>query len=112
MATHWTPAGEMRHHLTIQSLATTPTAEGDTLDTPVTVAKVWARIMPLSGSEKFVAAMQQDTSSHKINCRYVSGITPKMRAIRADGRVFNFTSVNNVDERNRELEILATEVLQ
>lgn len=115
MATRWTHAGAMRHHLIIEAIDVTPTTDGETANTVSIFGRVWASISPLSGSERYVAAMQQDTSTHKINCRWFPGVTPKMQARlsipgQAD-RVFNFTSVNNVEERNIELEIMGTEVL-
>lgn len=102
----------MRKRIRIESLSDEATASGATTDTPITVCHAWAKILPLSGTESWVAKEQQELTSHQINMRYQSGITPKMRAVQvATGRVFNFTDVRDLDEMHEELEILAKEVL-
>ena len=78
--------------------------------TTIPLITTWALIEPLGGRELFLAKTSQDTSSHRIRMLYQPGITARMRA-KYQGRVFNFTSVNNIGEQTRELEILATEVL-
>lgn len=100
----------MRKRITIQRISTRPTAGGETTDTPTLVCQAWASIEPLGGRESWLAKAQQDTSSHRIRMRYRQGITPLMRAV-YQGRVFHFTSVNDLEELHRELEILATEVV-
>ena len=102
--------GAARHQITVQTLADTPTEDGSTTATASTFCTIWASIEPLGGFERFVAKAQQDASTHCIRTRYVSGITPRMRAVLGT-RTFNFTSVNDVEERHRELEIMATEVV-
>lgn len=106
----WTPVGTMRRKITIESIDVTPTASGETTDTPIPLITAWALIEPLGGRELFLAKTSQDTSSHRIRMLYQPGITARMRA-KYQGRVFNFTNVNNVSENGRELEILAIEVL-
>lgn len=101
-------AGAKRCKLTIQRIATTPTAGGETADTNSTYCTVFAEIIPLGGRELMLARAQQDLSTHRIRCVYTAGVTAKMRGVYA-GRTFNFTSVVNVGELNRELEIMAVE---
>ena len=102
--------GQLRRFITIQRLDQTPTSDGATADTLTTVCQCWASIEPLGGREAWVAREQQSTTSHRIRMHYQAGITPAMQAL-WDGRTFKFTSVNNLGELGRELEILATEVL-
>ena len=102
--------GRLNCHITIQSLDQTPTEDGAVTETPTTVCKCWASIEPLGGRELFIAREQQDTSTHCIRLHYRAGITPQMRAL-WNGRYFNFTSVINIGEINRELEIMAMEVI-
>jgi len=111
MTTHWTPRGEMRHHVTIQSIATTATANGETTDTASTFCLAWVKLKPLGGREIWLARAQQDTSTHRISMPYIANVTPKMQAV-LGARVFQFTSVNDIDEMHRELEIMAVEVLE
>ncbi len=102
--------GRMRHYVAIERRDLTPTDDGATADTAVVVCRCWASIEPLSGREAWIAREQQATTTHRIRMHYRAGITPAMRAVWA-GRTFEFTTVVNVDELNRELEIMATEVL-
>jgi len=106
----FTPIGEMRKLVTIQSIATVRTDDGETTDTASTFCQAWAKVAPLVGRESYLARAQTDATSYKINLLYRSGITQRMQAT-FDGRTFMFTSVVNVGEMNREIEILATEVL-
>jgi SPP1 family predicted phage head-tail adaptor len=111
----WTPRGRMRRLITIQSIPRTPTEDGGTTGEstadPTTVCKSWAMIEPFSGRESFLAKASQNLSTHRIRIPYRPGITPLMQAT-FDGRVFNFTSTNDIEEMHREIEILATEVVQ
>ena len=102
--------GGLRRYLTIQRLDQTPTADGSTTATPITVCHAWASIEPLAGREAWIAKEQQATSTHRIRMLYRAGITPAMQAL-WNGRTFHFTSVNNPGELGRELEIIATEVV-
>ena len=71
----------------------------------------WVGLRQLSGREIERAAMLYAEATHLITLRYVSGITPvKMRG-KLGTRVFNFGAVNNVNEANIKLEILASERL-
>ena len=103
--------GKLRKRITIESFDDTPTSSGETTDIPKIFATTWASIEPLSGKEYWIAKEQQSLTTHKIVSRYVKGVTTKMRAA-YQGRIFNFTSVNNVGELNQTLEILAIEVTQ
>ena len=102
-------AGKRKCKLVIQSVDTTPTETGGTADTTSTVVTLFAAIEPLNATELYRAKMQQATTTHKITIPYVAGITPNMRGI-YDSRTFNFETVVNVGELNRELEIMATEL--
>jgi SPP1 family predicted phage head-tail adaptor len=104
----FTPVGEMRRLIRIQTISTAPTASGQTTGDEADYIEAWARIEPMSQREIWLARAQQDLSTHKINMLYRDGITPKMQAI-YDGRVFNFTGVTDLMEMHRELEIMAIE---
>lgn len=106
----FTPAGQMKKLLTIESISTTRTTAGETTDTATEVCQTWAKIEPISGREYYAAKAQQETTTHRINMPYRSDITARMRAT-WNGRTFNFTTVINVREADRELEIMATEVM-
>ena len=71
-------------------------------------ADVWCELAPVSGNERFIAQQLLATVSHTIRCRWLGGVTPKMRA-RYDGRTFLFQSVIDFRERHREIIITAVE---
>lgn len=106
--TIWTPLGDMNKQMSVFALDDTPTAGGGTGDTPIPLMVIRAKLTPLRGNELFQAQCQMRTVTHRINLVYQGGITGKMYATLGD-RTFEFTSVINVDEENRELEIMAIE---
>lgn len=69
----------------------------------------WCAMTQLSAREIERAAMLYAEATHKIWMRYLPGLSPvKFRGM-IGARVFNFGAVNNVDEANIKLEILACE---
>lgn len=105
-----TDCGEMRKRIQILLPSTTRTPSGETTGDPTPVCYAWARILPATGTESWIAKELQEITSHRINMRYQPGITAQMFAT-FQGRQFNFTSVRDLEERHEELEILAKEVI-
>lgn len=68
----------------------------------------YASIEPLIGREYMAAKQMQADVTHKIRMRYIPGLTTTMRIVFGT-RVFEIESILNVQERNRELVIMATE---
>jgi SPP1 family predicted phage head-tail adaptor len=104
-------AGNLRHRITIQA----PANGTDGYGAPVPgwadfAVDVQASIRPLSSRELIAAQAAQSETSHEIRMRYMPGITAAMRAV-FNGRYFNLSRPLNVDERNIELIIPATEGL-
>jgi SPP1 family predicted phage head-tail adaptor len=106
--TVWTPLGDMNKQMAVFALDDTPTASFGTADTPIPVMVIRAKLTPLRGNELFQAQCQTRMVTHRLNLVYQGGITGKMYAELGD-RTFQFTSVINIDEENRELEIIAIE---
>lgn len=108
-------AGKLRHRLMIQSLPDTPT-RGTSGEEKVddsewqNVAMIWGSVEPLAGREFFAAQQVNADVSHRIRLRYLPGITPKMR-LKFGDRIFDIVNSLNIEERNRELELLAREVV-
>lgn len=102
-------AGRRNKLITIEELTQTTTDGGEVTETATTLAKVWAAIEPLSARESWFAKQSQATTTHKITILYRSDVTSRMRA-KWESRTFNFESVVNLDEANREMVIMATEV--
>lgn len=82
--------------------AGTPKPKWETYLTP------WASVEPLTGREIFQGAQVRPDVTHTIKIRYRSGITTAMRA-KFRSRYFYFDSVLDIEERRRELVILAKE---
>jgi head-tail adaptor len=72
------------------------------------VASVRFGIETTGGDEQQVAGGVVATSRYTISMRWRKGVKPTMRISMGD-RVFQFIQVNNVEERNRELQIIAIE---
>lgn len=105
-------AGQLRHRVEIQSYDST----ADELNQVIinesdwsTDATCWASIRPLNGREmEYMNSVYADVS-HKILMRYYSLQTEDR--IKYGSRIFNVVSVINTDERNRQVEVIAKEVV-
>jgi SPP1 family predicted phage head-tail adaptor len=78
---------------------------------PVTAAK--AKVEQLSTREKFSAAGLYATATHRITTRYVTTLAPMDATWRVwyRGRAFELAGPpNNLKERNRDLELICTEL--
>lgn len=101
-------SGDLRHRIEIQAPGTTQNDYGEILPAWSHFASVWAAIEPISGREYFAAQQMQAEVSHRIRIRYISGVVPTMRILHGL-RVFSIESVQNRDERDRELVLLCAE---
>jgi len=102
------PAGDLRHRITIQTHTETRDAIGGVVKTWISSSKRWGSIRPLSGQE-LVSAKQVDPKvSHKIVIRYQEGLTTDQRLLN-NSRVFNISSILNIQERDKLMVILAKE---
>lgn len=109
-------ASDLRHRITFQRRSTETDAYGADLVAWVDVAtNIPAGISPLNGRELMAAKAVQSEVTHQIDIRYQTFLAnPKdsaaMRIVYRD-RHFNIQSVLNVDERRREMRIMAAEGL-
>lgn len=89
----------------------TTTGKGvDRTEAWATTYTEWVFIRPVSASEIIKSNREEMTISHRIKMDYRSGIVSSMR-IAWGTRYFDINSVINIDEANREIEILAAEVV-
>ena len=103
-------AGRMRQKVTIQQLADTQDAQGGRSETWTTYQEVWAAITPLRGREYFAADQAQSRVTHTIRCRWLTGVTPKMRIV-LDSRTFRIQSAINEEERDIILLLMCEEII-
>ena len=74
------------------------------------VFSTWASVKPIIGREYYAAETINSNLTHKITIRYRPGINSKMR-IKFKERLFNIVGPPiNVDEGNKELVIMASEI--
>lgn len=102
-------AGDMRHVVTVQQRAVTVDSYGEQSTTWSDLHEpVFAAIEPLSGRELIAALSEQSEITHKVRIRYLAGVAPKHRLV-FGARYFDILAVRDVDERNREMELLCSE---
>jgi SPP1 family predicted phage head-tail adaptor len=102
--------GKLRHSITIEQVAEAQDSDGSIIETWSSFAAVQASIGPISGREYFAAQSMQADVTHRISLRFIAGVIPKMRA-KYGSRIFDILSVINVDERNRELQLMCRECI-
>lgn len=103
-----TVIGEMRKRIELQAPVDTIDAYGQASRSWATYATVYASVVPSSGQENTIAEAMQVQQTHTITIRYRNDVLATHRAL-FGSRHFNFQFVRNIDERNRWLEITATE---
>ena len=111
--------GRLRHRIDLYKPATqTANALGETRAEPTRVLSEssgggwWASITPVSGSESDSARQTQGVVTHEIRMRWnpVLNIGPAWSAT-YNARRFEFVSVVNADEMNKETLIAAREMV-
>lgn len=103
-------AGRLRHRIVIQSPTETINSYGEREQTWATFATVWASIEPMRGRELLEAQQINAELSVKIRIRYLASVKPKYR-ISWDSRTFEINSIANIEERDREIELMCTELV-
>ena len=103
-------AGTLRHRLTIQEPVLNTDADGGQHTDWQAVRTVWGRVEPLRMAESIIAEQVTARASHRITLRYQATLLPSVRLVMEDtGRVFEVVSIRNIEERNRQIEVLALE---
>ncbi len=101
--------GKLRRVVSIQAPTLTQTGTGNPQASWTTfAATVFARIEEASGKEQIQAGQLNPQRPLTIYIRYLAGVTAAMRVLYGT-RTFEITSVLNVNERNREMELTCLE---
>ena len=75
-----------------------------------TFTKTWCNVKPLNGKEMVQAQQIHENVTHRVRVRpWLPGVTNQMR-IDLNGRKLNINSAINVNENNRMLEMMCSEV--
>jgi SPP1 family predicted phage head-tail adaptor len=85
-------AGKLKHYVTIQQLASSLDASGNTVEAWTDVASVWADIAPLSAREFIAAQGLQSQVVARITIRYRPDVRASMR-VNHDGVIYNIAGV-------------------
>jgi SPP1 family predicted phage head-tail adaptor len=102
-------SGEFRHHITIQKIDKIRNKYGELIESWIDFLEIRAAIYPLSGKDFFAAETTNSEVTHKINIRYIEGITSAMR-VKFGNRYFEITAPPiNFQERNILLQIMCKE---
>lgn len=101
-------AGELRKRITIEQPSRVADGAGELVPGWTLYGVVWAAVEPLSGSEKIQAQQVNANVNIRVTIRYLAGVIPAMRA-RFGTRTFQIVSVQNIEERNREMDLLCVE---
>lgn len=114
--TWWTAIGAYRHTIHLSEPGpSVPDGDGGytQTDQPLAPPTSPALIMPatLGDLEREGSGTTTPTATHMIAMPYHAGVTTKT-AITFNGRAFNVTGIRNLEERNRELRLTCTEVIQ
>lgn len=101
---------KMRHRITfLKPTGTYKNTIGENVPAYTDYKTVWAFVTPKTGREYDEAQKLRAETTYNIHTRYFSDITAQMQ-IRFNGRILKIESVLNINERNEELQIVASEV--
>lgn len=84
-------------------------SSGFPIDKEIVMRTVWGSIKGLRGREYYKANQVQAQDNKIVNCRYFKGLE-KDWFIKYNDKLYNITSINNLNEANIEYEIHCDEV--
>lgn len=99
-------AGMLRTPCAFESKTKTLDGAGGWSETWATIsgAATRCKFKALSGGERFQAQRAEATTRNRIVCRYFAGLSEDDRVV-IDGRTYNIRFINNIELRNKFLEI-------
>lgn len=102
-------AGALKHSVIIQQKSEVQDEAGNSNYTWGTFATVRAAIWPVSAKEQISNMQPEHTITHRVQIRYISGLTTKMRLLWGN-RVLDIERAINPEQKNRKLDLLCEEV--
>ena len=99
-------AGALRHRVALQKYDGGADDYGDLLRQD---DSHWQTVDPVSGREYYAAEQAQSEVTHKVRLRYRAGVTPGMRVLLGQRRLY-IRSVIDWGERHESLLLMAQEV--
>jgi SPP1 family predicted phage head-tail adaptor len=101
-------AGKLRHRVIIKNFTTAADTMGQPINTFATLATVWARVTPKSGSEFVNEGASKIQKVYEVTIRYTGDINETYK-IEYDSKDLNIQSIIDIDERNRTMKLLCIE---
>lgn len=104
-------AGRLRHRLRFERATETQNQFGEPVQSWVEIKTVWGAVEPLRGAERQRANQTAASEDVRIVARYspaLSDLNPEDRCV-ALGKTYDIKAVLNIDERNREFNVMARE---
>ena len=101
--------GELRHRITFQKPVISTNENGFEIETYENYKTVWAKVSNLSGKEYFEAAAIQKEKTVKLLIRAGVNVDESMR-IFFNEKNYNIIFIDNINYRNKYIEIKALEV--
>lgn len=99
-------AGTLNRQVTIRKSTATQNTYGEQERGWTDLMTIWARVNPLSGSERFAAQQIRADLDTEFTVRYTTAIRPDM-LIAYGGLEYDIHALIDVGDRHRELRILA-----
>lgn len=99
-------AGLLNRQVIIRKSTSTQNSFGEQVRGWSDLMKCWARVVPLSGAERFAAQQAMAEIDTEFTVRYTTAIRPEM-LISYNGLEYDIHSMIDVGDRRRELRILA-----
>lgn len=103
-------AGKLNKRIIIQTYTEAANTYGESVRTWVDVGTRWASVEPLTMREFINAKQLSSQIDIRFVTRYLSGIKPKMRVV-YNNENYNIESVINIDNKNRELQLLCSRTI-
>lgn len=100
-------AGSLTKRVVIQTLTRTSDGGGGSTEDWADTVTVWARVEPLTGTERFQAQQVASSLSHRITIRNRT-VTPQQR-VKFGTRILRINAVIDPAERGEFLELMCEE---
>lgn len=101
--------GKYNKRITIQSPTGTNNSFTDN-ESWAGFATVWAAIFPLQGKAYFEANRENTEVTARLDIRYLAGVVRNMRILYKE-HIYEIIDAINVNEANREMQLMCREVL-
>lgn len=101
-------AGRLRERVTVQQASESRNALGETVLSWSTYAERWASVEGVSAREALTLGQNEITITHKVQMRYLDGLTQRMR-LQWRGRTLEIVSLLEHENRSRH-ELICQEV--